>query len=99
MRRGLLGNEPKRLTDLVELASYVFAADRTTKRGTLIDKNMGADWRRHFRLVVAVRELAFWHRPEVATALYDSLCFMSETRGPSSLYPICNHFRCNSSWV
>ena len=40
MRKRLVGIEPKRLTDLLDIASYVFAADRTTSRGSAIFANM-----------------------------------------------------------
>ncbi len=78
LRRRLVGVEPKRLTDLIEIASYVFAADRTTKRGTAILKNYGEDWRRNFLMLVAVREPAFWNRPDVKSALSEALGFASE---------------------
>ena len=78
LRRRLVGIEPKRLTDLIEIASYIFAADRTTKRGTEILKNYGENWRRHFLMIVAVREPAFWNRPDVKLVLSDALDFSSE---------------------
>ena len=78
LRRRLVGIEPRRLTDLIEIASYVFAADRTTKRGTAILKNYGEDWRRNFLMVIAVREPAFWNRLEVKTVISDALDFASE---------------------
>jgi 7-cyano-7-deazaguanine synthase in queuosine biosynthesis len=78
IRRRLVGVEPKRLTDLIEIASYVFAADRTTRRGTEILKNCGEKWRRNFLMVVAVREPGFWNRADVKSALTESLGFASE---------------------
>jgi hypothetical protein len=78
MRQTLAGNEPARLTDLLEIASYVFAADRTTSRGSAILKNMGEDWRRDFHLILAVREPAFWNCQDVRDALSDALAFLSE---------------------
>jgi|GEM_PF-557011 len=78
LRRRLVGVEPKRLTDLIEIASYVFAADRTTRRGTEILKNCGEDWRRNFLMVVAVREPVFWNRADVKSALSAALGFASE---------------------
>jgi 7-cyano-7-deazaguanine synthase in queuosine biosynthesis len=78
LRRRLVGIEPRRLTDLIEIASYVFACDRTTRRGSEILKNCGEDWRRDFLIVVAVRDPAFWSRPEVKFALSEALSFASE---------------------
>lgn len=78
LRRRLVGVEPKRLTDLIEIASYVFAADRTTRRGTEILKNCGEHWRRNFLMVIAVREPAFWNGAGVKVALSEALGFASE---------------------
>jgi queuosine biosynthesis protein QueC len=78
LRKVLAGAEPSRLTDFVEIASYVFAADRNTKRGTEILKNMAEAWRREFLLVVAIRDLEFWNRAETKNALTAALGFASE---------------------
>ena len=78
MRRKLVGTEPKPLTDLIEIASYVFAADRTTGRGDLDDRGYGPDWRRSFFLVIAVRDLALWQRQDVNETLCEALNFLSE---------------------
>ena len=78
MRRRLVGHEPERLTDLLEIASYVFAADRTTSRGSAVLRNMGEKWRRTFHLVIGVREPTFWNRRDVRSALSDALAFLSE---------------------
>lgn len=78
LRKRLVGNEPERLTDFLELASYVFAADRTTSRGPLTDPEFGARWRRSFHLIVAVRDLEFWCRSEVKETLTEALGFLSE---------------------
>lgn len=80
MRNELTGGETERLTDFIEIASYVFAADRNVGRGSKIDSRMGADWRRTFRLVIAVRDLAFWEGSEVQEALSESLGFLSEDK-------------------
>lgn len=78
MRRRLAGNEPERLTDFLEIASYVFAADRVTSCGTAILKNMGEHWRRAFHLVIGVRDPAFWNGQAVKHALSEALGFLSE---------------------
>jgi len=78
LRKKLVGTEPRKLTDLIEIASYVFAADRTTRRGTEIFKNYGEDWRRELHMIVAVREPGFWNQLEVKVALADALGFASE---------------------
>ena len=78
MRKRLVGIEPKRLTDLLDIASYVFAADRTTSRGSAIFANMGEEWRRPFHLVIGVREPAFWSSQPLRQALIGVLEFLSE---------------------
>ena len=80
LRGRLQGSEPERLTDFVEIASYVFAADRTTRRGSLSDSDFGAKWRRNFLLVIAVRDLAFWQGQDVRETLAEALSFLSEDR-------------------
>lgn len=76
--RPLADNIPTVLTDLLEIAAYVYCADQFTTRGTSQMTDMGAFWRRKFRLKIPVRELAVWSRPEVATALRETLEFLSE---------------------
>lgn len=78
MRKRLAGREPRRLTDFIEVASFVFAADRVTSRGPLTDPGFGSDWRRNFRLVIAVRDLRFWSRVDVKETLSEVLGFLSE---------------------
>lgn len=78
LRKRMLVNEPSRLTDFVEIASYVFAADRLVSRGPLTDPGFGAQWRRCLRLIIAVQDLAFWQRTDVKAALLDCLEFLSE---------------------
>src|SRR4051812_39395157 len=53
--RRLLVNIPDVLVDLLEVASYVYAADSAISRGGATDANMGKWWRRNFRLIIPVR--------------------------------------------
>ena len=78
LRTRLVGHEPVRLTDFIEIASFVFAADRLVSRGPLTDPGFGAGWRRKFRLIIAVRDLTFWKRADVQEALTKVLGFLSE---------------------
>ena len=77
IRRQFLDVEPKLLTDFVEIAAYVFAADCTIRRGGPALKRMGEKWRRSFHLVVAVREPGLWTQPQILHALSDVLEFLS----------------------
>ena len=52
-----------RLVDLIEIASYVYAADCGTQRGKQWSDDMATEpWGRDFHFVVPVRDLAFWER-------------------------------------
>ena len=74
----LVEEVPDRLFDLIDIASYVFTADRSAKRGGPYARGMGADWRRDLRFHIAVRDPDHWSSPEVVLALRDLLGFMSE---------------------
>jgi hypothetical protein len=76
--RRMAADIPTILTDLIEIAAYVFAADEMASRGGLTMAAMGRDWRRRFRFVIPIRDPALWSRPEVLEALTDALEFMSE---------------------
>ena len=78
IRRKYLADLPDALTDFLEIATYVFAADNTVSRGGPAFRNMGEDWRRSFLLVIAVREPAHWTAPDVLHALCGLLGFISD---------------------
>jgi hypothetical protein len=44
----LLTNIPDALVDLLEVASYIYAADAAVSRGGKTDAQMGTRWRRKF---------------------------------------------------
>ncbi|MFZ4809550.1 MAG: hypothetical protein ACOYLQ_20020 [Hyphomicrobiaceae bacterium] len=70
--------EPDALTDLLEIAAYVFRADNSVSRESRKDGLAGAEWRRTFRMVVAVREPGRWSEPSVVNALGQTLHFLSD---------------------
>jgi len=74
----MAADTPPILTDLLEIAAYVFAADQMISRGGPVMVALGHDWRRRFRFAIPVRNPAFWSRPDVLVALTDTLVFMSE---------------------
>ncbi len=78
LRDRLIRLEPEALTDLLEIAAYVFRADNAVSRGSERDPQLGDKWRRTFRLVVAVREPGLWSKPAVMGALKDTLHFLSD---------------------
>lgn len=67
---------PPRLLDLLEIAAYVFAADRWTSRGPKEATEFHA-WSRSMRFVIRVRDVRFWNRAEVKESLAAALTFMT----------------------
>jgi hypothetical protein len=65
-----------RLWDLLEIAAYVFAADRWTSRGA-DDAVEFHSWQRKMRFVIRVRDADFWNRTEVKKKLSAALTFMT----------------------
>lgn len=78
LRRRLLEMEPELLTDWLEIATYVFAADCAVLRGGPALTNLGERWRRAFRLVIAVRQPGSWNNPERLYFLREALQFLTE---------------------
>jgi len=70
---------PDRILDLLEIAAYVFAADRSTPRGPKDAVEFHA-WSRSMHLVIRVRDHAFWERPVVKEKLSAALVFMTGDR-------------------
>lgn len=67
---------PERILDLLEIASYVFAADRCISRGPKDALEYHA-WSRRIEFHTRVRDYDFWIQPVVTTALSDALTFMT----------------------
>ncbi len=67
---------PSRVQDLLELAAYVFAADRMITRGDKDALEYQA-WSRSFHFLVSVRDYEFWNREDVKRTLSEALAFMS----------------------
>lgn len=65
---------PDRCLDLLEIAAYVFAADRLTSRGSREAVEYQA-WSRNLHFVVKVRDYQFWCQPRVRDALEAVLRF------------------------
>lgn len=73
---GAVYHLPDRIKDLLEMAAYIYAADRKTHRGTLNSVEY-QKWDRTFHFVFPVRDIDFWNRPDVQSALSEALVFMS----------------------
>src|SRR5947209_2528553 len=76
--RRLVCNVPDVVTDLLEVAALVYAADQWCVRTPGRRFDYGRRWHRDLRFDVAVRAPAFWGRAEVRDALAETLGFLSE---------------------
>ena len=70
---------PDRTLDLLELAAYVYCADRMRSRGLKNAVEYHA-WARSFHFVVKVRDYNFWRRSDVSACLSQALQFMTGDR-------------------
>jgi hypothetical protein len=76
--RRMVANIPDVLTDLLEVATYVYCADQLIARGGDAMQALGTDWRRKLHFVVPVREPDRWRLPAVSETLVRLLSFMSD---------------------
>jgi 7-cyano-7-deazaguanine synthase in queuosine biosynthesis len=74
----MVRNVPGLLIDLIEIATYVYCADRATSRGGPAQIGMGAAWRRSFRFIIPVRNPDHWNRRNILEPLCSTLSFLSE---------------------
>ncbi|MEP9390550.1 hypothetical protein [Mesorhizobium sp. KR9-304] len=72
----LVDDLPDVLADAVELAAYLYCADRLVKRGGT-GRGIGSEWHRNFRFQIPVRRIDSWQRPDVQLALRDALSILS----------------------
>ena len=76
--RRLSSDVPDILTDLVEIASYVYCADQAVTRGGEGVLAFGAQWRRNFIFHIPVRRPSVWSSPNVLHVLQKTLAILSE---------------------
>jgi hypothetical protein len=74
-----LGHLDPRALDLVEIAAYIYCADRSVSRGGK-DVAVYTSWTQHIALRIKVRDHAFWSRPGVAEGLAGTVNRMSGLR-------------------
>lgn len=67
---------PDRVLDLLEIAAYVYAADRSVSRGQRRAVEYQS-WSRSFQFRIRVRDREFWNRPEVLKSLQEALVFIT----------------------
>jgi len=72
---------PDVLADALELAAYVYCADRlVTRGGGKAGRLIGSEWQRHLTFRIPVRCYDLWQRPQVRSTLVDTLSFLSGDR-------------------
>ena len=76
--RRLLANISDIHADLLEIASYIYAADSAIPRGGNTDAQLGARWRRKLRFVIPVRQPNLWSSDPVLSALVETISFLSD---------------------
>jgi hypothetical protein len=76
--RRLLANISDVHADLLEIASYVYAADSAISRGGKTDSQLGALWRRKLQFLIPVRQPKLWSSKTVLAALVETISFLSD---------------------
>ena len=67
---------PDRIKDLLEIAGYVYAADRMIGRGST-DALEYHSWSRELHFIIKVRDSTFWSDPKIGEALANALTFVA----------------------
>lgn len=67
-----------RLWDLLEIATYVYAADTAASRGKSWEEGSVESWARQLHFVIPVDDLAFWKQASVQNMLREILSFLSD---------------------
>ncbi len=76
--RRLSSNVPDVLTDLVEIASYVYCADQAITRGGEGVLTVGDRWRRNLHFHIPVRAPSVWSTKEIVGVLQKTLSLLSD---------------------
>ena len=79
---------PARFHDLLDIATYVFAADQAIKRGAKDVETFGGNWRRRLHFVVPVGDVDFWRSDKVMQCLRATLGFLSDDHYEFDFVPI-----------
>ena len=67
---------PTRIKDLLEIAGYVYAADRMIGRGSN-DALEYHSWSRELHFIIKVRDANFWSQVEISQSMSTALAFVS----------------------
>ncbi|MBP7946062.1 MAG: 7-cyano-7-deazaguanine synthase [Verrucomicrobia bacterium] len=88
IREQMYKEVPARFHDLLEIATYVFAADQLVRRGAKDVETFGSNWRRNLHFVVPVSDVAFWRSDKVKQCLQVTLGFLSDDHYEFDFVPI-----------
>lgn len=88
IRTQMYKDVPARFHDLLDIATYVFAADQSAPRGAKDAETFGSNWRRRFRFVVPVGDVDFWRSDKVRLCLQATLGFLSDDHYEFDFVPI-----------
>jgi len=88
IRRQMYKEVPARLHDLLDIATYVFAADQAIERSARDVETFGSNWRRRLRFVVPVGDVDFWRSDKVRQCLQATLGFLSDDHYEFDFAPI-----------
>jgi len=78
LSRTMCADVPDVAVDLLEVASYIYAADQAISRGGQREFEYGARWRRRFRFEIPVRCPDLWGQPALVSAFAELLGFLSD---------------------
>jgi 7-cyano-7-deazaguanine synthase in queuosine biosynthesis len=71
-------NVPDLFQDLLEIATYVYSADKAIPRGADDVDSFGHGWRRDLHFIIPVRNPDFWNRKDMQQALCSMLGFLTD---------------------
>lgn len=77
---GFFGNISPRLTDFIEIATYIYAVDQMVVRCQGIVDPHGLRWNRNIRMIIAVQDYDFWSQQKVVEVLQETMNFLSDDR-------------------
>ena len=78
LTKSMAQNPPEAAVDLLEIVSYIYAADQAVRRGGEVEFEYGSKWRRHFWFEIPVRNPDLWSQPAVSDTLREVLTFLSD---------------------
>lgn len=90
IRKQMYRDVPARFHDLLDIATYVFAADQAIARGARDVETFGAGWRRRLHFVIPVTDMEFWRSDKVLKCLVGTLGFLSDDHYSFDFVPSVN---------